>query len=386
MFLRDGHPGGAAEPRRASASSTRPLSCSPPAGSRPARSTPSPKRADRTSGAIYDHFGGKEGLLFALLEGWVDDVAGGDHRRAGRRRHPRRPPGRALAQRHPPAHRRRPLDPARARAVVATPPATSALASTWPAATRRRGRASTTPSPSGPSRRRPSRARPTRRRRRDRRAARPRDDAPHRPVRHRRPHRGRRPPRRRRRPDLHQETTPMTDDRPTLDGIDLLAATWGRGVPHDQFDRLRAEAPVYWHPEADDTGFWALTKHADVKAVSHDSATFSSELGGTFIPTADEEALASLRLTILNMDPPKHHRYRRLVSKGFTPRMITAARRGHRAARRRGDRRRVREGRGGVRRGDRRPGARADDLRDDRPRARGVAAHDHAVEPPHRRP
>ncbi len=31
--------------------------------------------ADRTSGAIYDHFGGKEGILFALLEGWVDDVA-----------------------------------------------------------------------------------------------------------------------------------------------------------------------------------------------------------------------------------------------------------------------------------------------------------------------
>ena len=31
--------------------------------------------AHRTSGALYDHFGGKEGLLFALLEGWVDDVA-----------------------------------------------------------------------------------------------------------------------------------------------------------------------------------------------------------------------------------------------------------------------------------------------------------------------
>jgi cholest-4-en-3-one 26-monooxygenase len=107
-----------------------------------------------------------------------------------------------------------------------------------------------------------------------------------------------------------------------LEGIDLLATTWGRGVPHDQFDRLRAEAPVYWHPEVDDTGFWALTKHADVRAASHDSATFSSEVGGTFIPTADEEALASLRLTILNMDPPKHNRYRKLVSKGFTPRMI----------------------------------------------------------------
>jgi cholest-4-en-3-one 26-monooxygenase len=108
-----------------------------------------------------------------------------------------------------------------------------------------------------------------------------------------------------------------------LQDIDLLAATWGRGVPHDQFDRLRREAPVHWHPEPGDTGFWAITKHADVRAISHDWETFSSEVGGTFIPTAEEEALASLRLTILNMDPPKHHRYRRLVSRGFTPRIIT---------------------------------------------------------------
>jgi len=108
----------------------------------------------------------------------------------------------------------------------------------------------------------------------------------------------------------------------SLDDIDLLASTWGRGVPHDQFDRLRREAPVFWHPEPGDTGFWAVTKHADVREVSHDWETFSAELGGTFIPTQEEEALASLRLTILNMDPPKHHRYRRLVSKGFTPRMI----------------------------------------------------------------
>jgi cholest-4-en-3-one 26-monooxygenase len=112
----------------------------------------------------------------------------------------------------------------------------------------------------------------------------------------------------------------MTPER--LEGIDLLATTWGNGVPHDQFDILRAQAPVYFHDEPNDTGFWAITKYADVKRASYEWETFSSELGGTFIPTFEEEALASLRLTILNMDPPKHHRYRRLVSKGFTPRMI----------------------------------------------------------------
>jgi len=116
----------------------------------------------------------------------------------------------------------------------------------------------------------------------------------------------------------------MTMTNADLSGIDLLAATWGAGEPHDQFDLLRREAPVFWHPEpaGKGPGFWAVTKHEDVRTVSRDSDTYSSELGGTFIPDQDEEALAQIRLTILNMDPPKHHRYRRLVSRGFTPRVI----------------------------------------------------------------
>ncbi|HEX6569174.1 MAG TPA: cytochrome P450, partial [Acidimicrobiales bacterium] len=107
-----------------------------------------------------------------------------------------------------------------------------------------------------------------------------------------------------------------------LADIDLLEDTWAQGVPHDQFALLRREAPVFWHPEPEGPGFWAVTRHADVVAASRDSATFSSELGSTFVDDQTDEALAQLRLTILNMDPPKHHRYRRLVSRGFTPRMI----------------------------------------------------------------
>ena len=109
-----------------------------------------------------------------------------------------------------------------------------------------------------------------------------------------------------------------------IDGIDLLATTWGREVPHAMFERLRKEAPVYFHPEDEGPGFWVLTKHADVKAVSHDTATFSSELGCTFIDTQTDEQLAAMRLSILNMDPPKHNRYRRLVSRGFTPKVVAS--------------------------------------------------------------
>jgi cholest-4-en-3-one 26-monooxygenase len=105
--------------------------------------------------------------------------------------------------------------------------------------------------------------------------------------------------------------------------VDLLEDTWAREVPFEAFELLRREAPVFWHPEPDGgPGFWAVTRHADVLAVSRDPQTFSSERGATFIDDQTEESLATMRLTILNMDPPKHNRYRRLVSRGFTPRVI----------------------------------------------------------------
>ncbi|MFI6500181.1 cytochrome P450 [Nonomuraea typhae] len=104
--------------------------------------------------------------------------------------------------------------------------------------------------------------------------------------------------------------------------IDLLENTWERHVPHDQFAYLRRNAPVYWHEVPDDTGFWALTKYHDVKAVSRDARTWSTELGTTFIRTQTPEFIDIAKLTLLNMDPPKQTRYRRLVSAGFTPKMI----------------------------------------------------------------
>jgi len=111
---------------------------------------------------------------------------------------------------------------------------------------------------------------------------------------------------------------------PTLDQIDLLEDTWERAVPHDQFALLRAEAPVHWHDHPTFQGFWAVTRYDDVRTVSRDHTTFSAELGSVFLQDMAEDQLELVRMTILNMDPPKHSRFRRLVSAGFKPRMINA--------------------------------------------------------------
>jgi cytochrome P450 len=105
--------------------------------------------------------------------------------------------------------------------------------------------------------------------------------------------------------------------------LDLAdAATYRNGPPHAVFARLRAEAPVCWHPEAAGPGFWALTKHADVLTVSRDSATFSSARAGYMTQDMDPLAVAQSRLMLLGMDPPEHTRLRGLVNRGFTPRQV----------------------------------------------------------------
>ncbi|MDR8415177.1 cytochrome P450 [Nonomuraea sp. 3-1Str] len=104
--------------------------------------------------------------------------------------------------------------------------------------------------------------------------------------------------------------------------INLLEDTWEQAVPHDQLAYLRRNAPVHWHEVPDDTGFWAVTRYHDVKAISRDTRTWSTEIGTAFIRTQTPEFIEVAGLMLLNMDPPKQTRYRRLVSAGFTPRTI----------------------------------------------------------------
>ncbi len=113
-----------------------------------------------------------------------------------------------------------------------------------------------------------------------------------------------------------------------LEDVDLLDLDRFMRREHDEmFTLLRREAPISWHGEPDGgPGFWSLVKHADLVEANRNAEVFSSELGGVTRYEYDAENSAggmdTRGIMMLTTDPPKHTRYRRLVNKGFTPRMI----------------------------------------------------------------
>ena len=109
----------------------------------------------------------------------------------------------------------------------------------------------------------------------------------------------------------------IADHRPHIDLTST--ATFATGHPWEQYAWLRANAPVFWHDEADGPGFWAITKYDDIRTVSRQPGTYSSYARGTMLAEPDEMNLAAGRQMMLNMDPPQHDRFKLLVSRGFTP-------------------------------------------------------------------
>lgn len=87
--------------------------------------------------------------------------------------------------------------------------------------------------------------------------------------------------------------------------------------PYPVFRRLRDEAPLYWNERY---GFFALSRFADVLAASLDHETFSSARG-TVLELMDDPMPDP---PMIFMDPPRHTRFRRLVSGLFTPRRVRA--------------------------------------------------------------
>src|SRR2546427_4357290 len=95
-----------------------------------------------------------------------------------------------------------------------------------------------------------------------------------------------------------------------------------RGVPHAAFKRLRDNDPVSWWDERDGKGFWAVTRYSDLLTVNLNPRLFSSAQGIRYEEMTAEELHA--RRTLMEIDPPQHAQYRRLVAPPFAPREVAA--------------------------------------------------------------
>ena len=125
----------------------------------------------------------------------------------------------------------------------------------------------------------------------------------------------------------------MTAQHPALSRADIdLSDTEFWGLPLTQrqaaFAVLRAEEhpPFFAEPETPFTepgpGYYALVRHADVVEASRNPEVFCSGRGAVSIPDLPVEFNEYFG-SMINMDDPRHARLRRIVSRAFTPRMIT---------------------------------------------------------------
>ncbi len=102
-------------------------------------------------------------------------------------------------------------------------------------------------------------------------------------------------------------------------------------VPAEELAELRRAAPVWWVAQRrgsagfDDEGYWAVTRHADILAVSKTPDVYSSWENTALIRFQEgmpRESIEMQRFILLNIDPPEHTKLRGIVSRGFTPRAI----------------------------------------------------------------
>ena len=99
-----------------------------------------------------------------------------------------------------------------------------------------------------------------------------------------------------------------------VEGTDYAA----RGYPHPVWEKLRREDPVHWYDNTGGKPFWAITRHEDVIAIGKDPERFIS--GPRLVlqnhPEPEEDFIPP---TLIQLDPPKHHDYRSMAVKRFTP-------------------------------------------------------------------
>ena len=93
------------------------------------------------------------------------------------------------------------------------------------------------------------------------------------------------------------------------------------GYPHAEWTWLRKHAPVFWYDRPGFDPFWAITKHAVIVEIGKNPEAFIIQPRIAVFLRENQPPDDPAR-HLLNMDPPDHGKYRRVVAKWFTPRTV----------------------------------------------------------------
>lgn len=119
-------------------------------------------------------------------------------------------------------------------------------------------------------------------------------------------------------PATRAELRAALDEPMPLDRVDLADLdNFADGVtPWRMFHTLRHEDPVHWQPEeAPNSGFWAVTRHADIARVDRDAETFTSTKFVN-LEEVDEDQIKK-RASILELDGVRHRAMRSVIQRQF---------------------------------------------------------------------
>ena len=99
--------------------------------------------------------------------------------------------------------------------------------------------------------------------------------------------------------------------------------TYAHGMPYQMLKDMRATGPVLrMEDPLSGVPYWVVTRIAELDYVSKHPALFSSAEKSAFPMEADESMVELHQNTIINMDPPRHQKVRRVVRNAFTPKRV----------------------------------------------------------------
>ncbi len=96
---------------------------------------------------------------------------------------------------------------------------------------------------------------------------------------------------------------------------DFTLGTDDPAAAHEVYDRLRSGCPVAY--TADQGGYWALTRHEDIRRAAADSETYISSVKAV-VPSDPR----GIRRPPLNFDAPRHTPFRRALSRTLSAQRV----------------------------------------------------------------